>query len=170
MRQWQYSLDGAPWVRVSRNDSCSSIREQVGGALTNITDSAVLCFRNLSVGAHKVEVAAVDLAGNVDPAPRSLSWETTPVSELLKFATKPDVVTHITDARFKMVGLDYANFRWRLDGGGWQRSFSDRLVLPGMRQGVLHVFEAQPLSPYKLRVKDILRFSWYETIPACLKC
>jgi hypothetical protein len=91
-------------------------------------------YTSLADGAHKFEVRAVDVAGNVDQSPASFLWSIDTTAPDTQIDTSPPALSASADAEFKFSGTDVggsgvASFQCRRDStqpSGWQACVSPK--------------------------------------------
>jgi outer membrane protein OmpA-like peptidoglycan-associated protein len=77
-------------------------------------------FTGLAAGHHTLEVRAIDLIGNTDPAPASWEWTVDTQAPAVTLTDKPRASTNETGADFAFsVSEPAATAECRLDGGAW---------------------------------------------------
>jgi hypothetical protein len=91
-------------------------------------------YAALADGSHKLEVGAIDVAGNVDQSPASLSWTVDTTAPQTQISDGPPALSASAAAKFTFSGSDgagsgVASFECRVDSiapSGWQPCTSPR--------------------------------------------
>lgn len=111
-----------------------------GGAFVACTSPTVVS--GLGDGAHTVQVAAVDGAGNVDASPASISWIVDTTAPQTAIDSGPSGAVASTTATFTYNANEVgATFECRLDGGAWV-ACNSAPTYSGLAQGS-HLFEVR---------------------------
>ncbi len=77
-------------------------------------------YASLTDGSHKFEVRAIDVAGNIDPSPASVTWTVDTTAPDTSIGSSPPALTNSAAASFSFSGTDVggsggASFQCRLD-------------------------------------------------------
>ncbi|MFY0526237.1 adventurous gliding motility protein AgmC [Archangium gephyra] len=98
-------------------------------------------FTGLGDGEHRLEVSAVDAAGNMDPTPAVYTWTVDVTAPDTTIVSGPPSLTNATSATFDFSSEEGATFECSLDGAAFT-SCTDPVTftgLPGDREHTLQV-------------------------------
>ncbi|WP_375770300.1 Ig-like domain-containing protein [Archangium gephyra] len=99
---------------------------------TPCTDPAT--FTGLGDGAHRLEVSAVDAAGNMDPTPAVYLWTVDITAPDTTIVSGPPSLTNATSATFDFSSEAGATFECSLDGAAFT-SCTDPVTFTGLADG-----------------------------------
>ncbi len=123
-------------------------------------------YSNLSEGAHKFEVRAIDQAGNVDQTPASFSWSIDTAAPTTNIDSSPPALTNSASASFAFSGSDaggsgVASFECRIDStqaADWG-SCSSPKSYSNLSDGA-HSFEVRAIDTAGNADQSPATFSW----------
>ena len=120
-------------------------------------------YSNLSEGAHKFEVRAIDQAGNVDQTPASFSWSIDTVAPTTSIDSNPPVLSNAASASFAFSGTDaggsgVASFECRRDSAAFAPCTSPQAYAALADGG--HSFEVRAIDQAGNVDQTPASFSW----------
>ena len=115
----------APFVNTTSVSFTFGASEPVSGFECSLDNShfaacgATLSLTGLEAGAHALSVRSIDLAGNVDPTPPSLTWTIDRTAPKTTIVSGPPTRTTSTTASFALSANEPSTFGCSLDGGSF---------------------------------------------------